>query len=142
MSPEQIRVRVVEDRSIVAAIETDELMLRVPSRRAAAEWYERHFGARVVAQGDMTVAELPGLRIRFEETTERLAGTRGRAVDRIGFDVKDLKAFTEKLKASGVSLGAPYSPVTEAFRPLSGYALVTDPWGTAIELTEGLINTR
>jgi predicted enzyme related to lactoylglutathione lyase len=49
--------------------------------------------------------------------------------------VKNLEAFTKKLEAQGVKFTVPYRQV-----PALGIAIafVTDPWGTSIELTEGL----
>ena len=105
-------------------------------------WYEKHFGAKVTIQGNTTVAEIPGLRIRFEETNAPLVGTRGRAVDRIGFEVMNLEGFTRKLNSNGVELAARYAQVEQQFRPLTAYALIVDPWGTAIELNEGFINVK
>ena len=46
-----------------------------------------------------------------------------------------LPAIKEKLEAQGVKLAVPYRQV-----PALGIAIafITDPWGTYIELTEGL----
>ena len=62
-------------------------------------------------------------------------GTQGRALDHIGFEVKGLEAFIKKLEAQGIKLASPYRQV-----PALGIAIafITDPWGTYIELTEGL----
>jgi predicted enzyme related to lactoylglutathione lyase len=64
-----------------------------------------------------------------------VAGTQGRAIDHIGFEVKNLEAFTKKLEAQGITLASPYRQV-----PALGIsiAFITDPWGTYIELTDGL----
>ncbi len=49
--------------------------------------------------------------------------------------MRNLEAFTKKLEAQGIKLAAPYRQV-----PALGIsiAFITDPWGTYIELTEGL----
>ena len=64
-----------------------------------------------------------------------MAPTQGRAIDHIGFEVRNLEAFTNKLEAAGIKLAVPYRQV-----PALGIsiAFLTDPWGTYIELTEGL----
>jgi hypothetical protein len=49
--------------------------------------------------------------------------------------VKNLEAFVKKLEASGVTIARPFEKYPEAGITL---ALITDPWGTDIELTEGL----
>lgn len=59
----------------------------------------------------------------------------GVSIDHIGFEVRNLEAFCRTLEASGVKFERPYrknpgDPVATA--------LLVDPWGTSIELTEGL----
>ena len=62
-------------------------------------------------------------------------GTTGRAIDHIGFEIKNLEAFTKLLEAQGIKLDRPYTKV-----PALGIAIafIKDPWGTNIEMTEGL----
>ena len=80
-------------------------------------------------------ADLPGMNINFLDVDDKAVPTKGRMLDHIGFEVRDLEAFTRKLAANGVNLVQPY-------RRNSGDAIATallvDPWGTSIELTEGL----
>ena len=57
-----------------------------------------------------------------------MVGTEGRALDHIGFDVKNLEAFTKKLEAQGIKLTSPYRKV-EALG--ISIAFITDPWGTS-----------
>ena len=64
---------------------------------------------------------------------EPLVGTRGRAVETVGFDVRELEAFAAGLEARGFELTVPYHEDNGI-----GYAELVDPWGTVIELTEGL----
>lgn len=59
---------------------------------------------------------------------------RGRMLDHIGFEVSGLEAFCRSLAAMGVRLDSPYRKNTQGI----GTAFLTDPWGTSIELTEGL----
>jgi catechol 2,3-dioxygenase-like lactoylglutathione lyase family enzyme len=63
------------------------------------------------------------------------SGTKGRTLDHIGFEVRNLEAFCKNLEASGVKLDSPYRKL-----PNLGVALafLTDPQGVFIELTEGL----
>ncbi len=58
--------------------------------------------------------------------------TKGRSLDHIGFDVKDLEAFMKKLEAAGVKVDRPYTKVTNG----AAFAFIYDPWGTYIELFE------
>jgi predicted enzyme related to lactoylglutathione lyase len=57
--------------------------------------------------------------------------TKGRALDHIGFDVKNLEAFLNNLQANGIKLDRPYTKT-----PLVALAFIYDPWGTYIELNE------
>ena len=49
--------------------------------------------------------------------------------------MKNLEAFCKQLEAQGIKLAVAYRQV-----PALGIAIafITDPWGTSIELTEGL----
>jgi catechol 2,3-dioxygenase-like lactoylglutathione lyase family enzyme len=82
-------------------------------------------------------ADLPGVGYMLNFFSwlpeEDLVGTAGRAVDHVGFEVRGLEAFAAALEAKGIEL-------TEAYRVEDGLgiAVLTDPWGTVIELTEGL----
>ena len=61
--------------------------------------------------------------------------TQGRALDHIGFEVRNLEVFLAKLAASGIKLDIAYRKVPALNIAV---AFFTDPWGTYIELTEGL----
>jgi catechol 2,3-dioxygenase-like lactoylglutathione lyase family enzyme len=61
--------------------------------------------------------------------------TKGRAIDHIGFEVKNLDAFVKKLQADGVTIEVPYRDMPNLGLKL---AFIVDPVGTRIELTEGL----
>ena len=49
--------------------------------------------------------------------------------------MKDLEAFCKKLEGAGIKLDAAYRRVAAIGLAV---AFFTDPWGTYIELTEGL----
>ena len=63
-----------------------------------------------------------------------LVGTKGRAIDHVGFEVKNLEAFTKRLETKGIKLTEPYRRVPALDN--MGVAAITDPWNTSIELTE------
>jgi hypothetical protein len=64
------------------------------------------------------------------------APTKGRVVDRVGFEVKDLEQFCRTLEGKGIKLTEPYRKMPGLNN--IGLAMITDPWGVSIELTEGL----
>ncbi|MES1260379.1 MAG: VOC family protein, partial [Acidobacteriota bacterium] len=80
--------------------------------------------------------DIPGANLTYAKG-EAAAPTQGRALDHIGFEVKNLEAFCGKLTAAGIRLDVPYRPMPQLKLSL---AFLTDPWGTRIELTEGLVN--
>jgi catechol 2,3-dioxygenase-like lactoylglutathione lyase family enzyme len=102
---------------------------------AMQAWYAKTFGAKPGKRGQFEAADLPGVNLTFAKSDTPTVGTKGRALDHIGFEIKDLKAFCKKAEAAGIKLDMPYTP-----RPDLGIALafITDPWGTYIELNEGL----
>jgi len=118
----------------------DHLHYRLPEsvRPEAQAWYGKLFGAIPLSEnnrGQTLAGDIPGIRLRSSVSKDQPSPTRGRAVDRIGFEVKDLEAFCKKLEAAGMKFVQPYSKTRH-----KSYASaeITDPWGTSIELTEGL----
>ena len=73
------------------------------------------------------------VQLRFNKAEMAQAPTKGRVLDHIGFDVKDLQAFIKKLEANGIKLDRPYTKNEQTGAAL---AFITDPWGTYIELNE------
>ena len=61
--------------------------------------------------------------------------TKGRALDHVGFEVKNLEAFCRKLEANGIKLDQPYSKTRHKD---FASAELTDNYGVSVELTEGL----
>ena len=70
------------------------------------------------------------------ELKETQVGTRGRAVDHVGFEVRNLKEFLGTLPSKGITLTTPMARDRTLGDVQS--ATLTDPWGTFVELTEGL----
>jgi catechol 2,3-dioxygenase-like lactoylglutathione lyase family enzyme len=105
------------------------------------QWYMKAFNATLRdGQTDFFIgADLPGVgyMLNFFSwlPTENHVGTAGRAVDHVGFEVRNLEAFTRELETKGITIDVPYRKI-EALN--LAIAFITDPWGTYIELTEGL----
>ena len=96
------------------------------------QWYMKAFDATLrPGQTDFFIgADLPGVGYMLNffrwELEENLVGTRGRAVDHVGFEVKNLEEFCKKLEAKGITLTQPYRKVPELNN--IGTAVITDPW--------------
>jgi len=99
-------------------------------------WYVQMFGGVPGKRSQYDAVDLPGmnLNISVPRGDGGTAPTRGRMLDHIGIEVKGLEAFCAKLASQGVKFDAPYSRNAAGFAT----ATLTDPWGTTIELTEGL----
>src|SRR5204862_2543394 len=65
MSPDNLKVGLKEDATLATAIASDEVMEKVPSVAEASAWYAKWFGAKIVKDGNDTVAQIPGVNIRF-----------------------------------------------------------------------------
>jgi catechol 2,3-dioxygenase-like lactoylglutathione lyase family enzyme len=99
----------------------------------AKEWYANTLGAVPGLRWRYPAADLPGINMNFSGQQQPGVPTRGRMLDHIGFEVKNLSSFCQKLEAAGVRFDERYAKDASGL----GHALLTDPWGTSIELTEG-----
>jgi catechol 2,3-dioxygenase-like lactoylglutathione lyase family enzyme len=102
----------------------------------ARDWYARHFGGVKGQRWRYPAVDLPGINLNFSEAAVPRAPTLGRRLDHIGFEVENLEAFCKDLEAAGVAFDLPYRKLPGPSGV--GLAFLTDPWGTFIELTEGL----
>jgi catechol 2,3-dioxygenase-like lactoylglutathione lyase family enzyme len=106
------------------------------------QWYMKAFDATLrPGQTDFFIgADLPGVGYMLNffhwELESDLVGTKGRAVDHVGFEVKNLEEFCKRLEEKGIPLTVKLH-ADPAFGNVRGASLV-DPWGTSLELTEGL----
>jgi glucose/arabinose dehydrogenase len=99
----------------------------------AKAWYARVFGGIPGKRAQYDAVDLPGINLNF--SGGRTAGSMaGRTLQHLGLEVAGLEAFCARLAAAGVTLDTPYVRGSDGI----GRAMLTDPWGTVIELTEGL----
>ena len=135
--PEDVKVELVEVKDQKAPIALHHVHFFNAKNTEMEAWYIKTFGAkaRSTTGGTFVTADLPGVALNFSPSADPVVGTTGRALDHIGFEVKNLEAFTKKLEADGIKLTVPYRKV-EALG--IAIAFINDPWGTNIELTEGL----
>jgi extradiol dioxygenase family protein len=124
------------NRKLEVPIIAHHIHLNVPADQvgAAKEWYATHFGGVRGMRWRYDAVDLPGININISAVDARQAPTRGRMLDHIGFEFANLQAFCKQLEAKGIAFDRPYGTLPSGF----GLAFLTDPWGTYIELTEGL----
>ena len=135
LAPEGVKVELVENRQQAIPITVHHVHFFNPRNAEMQAWYVKTFGAKSRTGGAFPAADLPGIALNFSPSAEPVVATQGRALDHIGFEVKNLEEFCKKLEADGIKLAVPYRKV-----PALGIAIafITDPWGTYIEMTEGL----
>jgi predicted enzyme related to lactoylglutathione lyase len=135
LGPDEVKVELLEMKAQAAPIVSHHVHFFGANTEMHA-WYMKTFGASTATSANpaFVTANLPGLVMNFTPA-QAVVGTAGRALDHIGFEVEGLEAFTRKLESQGIKLVVPYRAV-----PALGIAIafITDPWGTYIELTEGL----
>jgi len=135
IAPDEIRIEMTEDPTLEVPIANHHIHFYTASVADTKSWYVKTFGARPGKRGPFEAADLPGVNLTFSQADSATVGTKGRALDHIGFEVKDLESFCKKLEAAGVKFDMPYRKI-----PALGISIAffTDPWGTYIEVTEGL----
>ncbi len=135
MGPDQVNVELVGDASMGVPIASHHIHFYNSPVEETRAWYVKTFGAMPGKRDVFEAADVPGINLSFSPSTAKLAPTKGRALDHIGFEVHNLETFCKKLEAAGVKFDRPYTKVAALNL---GLAFLTDPWGTYIELTEGL----
>lgn len=133
--PDKVRVEFNEDPSISEPVVFHHIHLMTTDPAALQAWYVKTFGAEATTRRNLPAAKLPGGEVDFLKAKDAPAPTKGRTLDHIGFEIKDLQAFCKKLDADGVKFDVPYRDA-----PALGLkiAFIIDPVGTRIELTQGL----
>jgi len=135
VTPDELRVEILEDKDQKLPIQHHHIHFYVPEAAIPEiqAWYAKTFGATPGMRGQNVADDIPGANLSFTKTDKPTVTTKGRVLDHIGFDVKNLEAFTKKLEASGIKLDRPF---TRTDAKGSALAFITDPWGTYIELNE------
>jgi len=135
MAPDDVKVEFIEDQAQAAPVQLHHVHFATGDVAAMQAWYARTFGAVPGMRGNFQAADLPGVNLTFSPSAAPPAGTKGRSLDHIGFEVEGLAAFCEDLERQGVVFDMPYTEVESLGIAI---AFFTDPFGTYIELTEGL----
>ena len=140
--PDGIRVEFSGDPSLPTPVKITHVHLYprdVPAMRA---WYARVLGgvsgvcARRGASDAADCVDVAGVSLAMSTSQTTLDPTAGRSLDHIGFEVKNLPGFLERMKAEGVAITQGLTPSN--FVSTMRVAFIADPWGTRIEITEGI----
>jgi catechol 2,3-dioxygenase-like lactoylglutathione lyase family enzyme len=129
LSPDGVKIEIYEDNTIAAPIVNHHIHFYDASENDTKAWYVKTFSAKA---GKFEAADVPGVNLSFTASEKPVVGTKGRALDHIGFEVKDLESFCKKLEAEGIKFDVPYRfralASTDCARPPSTiYDFFTSP---------------
>jgi catechol 2,3-dioxygenase-like lactoylglutathione lyase family enzyme len=141
--PGDVILEIQEDTTITAPSTFSHYHLSATDSNGVREWYIKTFGGvegerrkgnkgAIIPGGIVDILAAGG---RGGKAAAPPAPSKGRALDHIGFEVENLKAFTDKLVADGVKMDMGYNDMTSKIG--LKIAFITDPNGASIELTEG-----
>jgi catechol 2,3-dioxygenase-like lactoylglutathione lyase family enzyme len=134
VTPDGVRMEILEDKTQGVPIRHEHVHLSVPAAEVpkAQAWYAKTFGGKPGTRNNNPIVDVPGAQIRFAGAEAKQSPTRGRVLDHIGFDVRDIGAMVKKLEADGIKLDEPVR------KSASGNTVtyVTDPWGTRVEIVQ------
>jgi catechol 2,3-dioxygenase-like lactoylglutathione lyase family enzyme len=136
LGPDGIRVEFSGDPSLTVPVKISHIHLYPQDVPAMKAWYTKTLGG-VAGKCDGTdCVDVPGVSLAMSQGAAKLEPTNGRSLDHIGFEVKNLPEFLKRMADEGVNItqGLTASNFVSSMR----VAFITDPWGTKMEITEGL----
>jgi catechol 2,3-dioxygenase-like lactoylglutathione lyase family enzyme len=135
MGPDETRIELQEDRNLPVKVSAYHIHFLTADYAKLRDWYVDLFSLVPRKRGTIeTTADAPGMNLSFGDTKTPTVATRGRTIDHIGFEVRNLEAFCRKLEARGIKFDMAYRDVPAVALKA---AFITDPSGVYIELTEG-----
>jgi catechol 2,3-dioxygenase-like lactoylglutathione lyase family enzyme len=142
LGPDGIRLEFSGDPSLQVPVKINHVHLYPQDIRAMEAWYAKVLGgvpAKCVRGGapdGIDCVDVPGVSLAMSQGESKLDPTAGRSLDHIGFEVKNLPEFLKRMEADGVNITQGLTPSN--FVSKMRVAFITDPWGTKMEITEGI----
>jgi catechol 2,3-dioxygenase-like lactoylglutathione lyase family enzyme len=133
--PDGLRLEFLEEKAQTLPVVMHHIHLATVNPEMLRRWYVKTFGAENGSRRNLPSAMFNGNEVDFLTAQMPPAPTKGRVIDHIGFEVKNLEPFVKKLQADGVTVEIPYRDMPNLGLKV---AFIVDPIGTRIELTEGL----
>ena len=130
--PDGVRIELIEDNAFYSLLEFHHIHLSSKQPKDMQEWYVKNLGARTGFGDSADSILIPGANLTVSQTDSAVSSA-DRAIDHISFEVKDLENFCRKLVENGVKLDSSPHPAPELS---ASVALLSDLWGTRIELME------
>ena len=115
LGPEEMRIEVYGIPDQATPITMNHIHWNIADIPAMQAWYDKTFGA-TTGQRDCVAClprkvpleegRLAGTSLSYSKGAPTLVGSKGRGLDHIGFEVKNLDAFVKNLEAQGVKMDA------------------------------------
>lgn len=145
--PDDVIVEIMGNKDLPVPVRFHHIHMSVADAKTATDgqaWYVKEFGAKEGTRRNLpaamfTVGEVDFLTARGPRgggAPPKAAGTKGRALDHIGFDVADEDAIFKKFADDGVMVNMAARDMTKQIGLKIGF--ITDPNDTYIEVTQGL----
>lgn len=139
--PDDVTVEIMGNKDLKVPVQFHHIHLAVKDAAAAKEaqeWYMKEFGGTAGSRRNLPAAMFPVGEVDFLPARGGAvpAPTKGRALDHIGFDVADEDAAFKKFADDGVMVNMASRDMSKQLGLKIGF--VTDPYGTYIEVTQGL----
>ena len=142
LGPDGIRLEFSGDPSLSVPVKITHVHLYPQDVAAMQAWYANVLGGvpghcpRPAVPDGVECVDVAGVSLAMSRSDTKLDPTAGRSLDHIGFDVKDLPAFLERMAAEGVTItqGLTASNFVSTMR----VAFIADSWGTKMEITQGI----
>ena len=142
LGPDGIRLEFLGDSSLNVPVQMNHIHLYPQDVPAMQAWYAKILGGAPCTRAlggshePVDCVDIPGVILAMSKSEPKLDSTSGRSLDHIGFEVKDLPEFLKRAEAQGATITQKLTPSN--FSSKMRVAFITDPWGTKMEVTEGL----
>jgi catechol 2,3-dioxygenase-like lactoylglutathione lyase family enzyme len=140
LGPDGIRLEFSADPSLQVPVKINHVHLYPQDVPAMQAWYAKVLGGipgkcGAAADGADCV-DVAGVSLAMSKSDSKLEPTAGRALDHVGFEVTNLPDFLKRMEAEGVTITQGLTPSN--FVSTMRVAFIADPWGTKMEITEGI----
>jgi catechol 2,3-dioxygenase-like lactoylglutathione lyase family enzyme len=142
LGPDGIRLEFSSDPSLSTPVKINHVHF-VPQDVAAMQaWYAKVLGgvsgkcARTGAPDGADCVDVAGVNLAMTRNEAKPEPTAGRSLDHLGFEVRNLPDFLKRMESEGVTITQPLTPSN--FVSTMRVAFIADPWGTKMEITEGI----
>jgi catechol 2,3-dioxygenase-like lactoylglutathione lyase family enzyme len=142
LGPDGIRLEFSSDPSLQTPMRINHVHLYPPDAAAMQAWYAKVLGgtsgtcARTAAADGSDCVDVAGVSLAMTKSDAKMEPTAGRSLDHLGFDVTNLPEFLKRMEAEGVTITQGLTPSN--FVSTMRVAFIADPWGTKMEITEGI----